>query len=82
VVTHEHELAGFDLGRRCTCCRSLIVPICRAGIEWLSRMVPSSGDRGIRSTNCRRPMSSMSRELGLVAGRLCDSPSCPESTDP
>ncbi len=29
-----------------------------------------------------RPMHTMSRELELVAGRLCDSPGCAESANP
>ncbi len=40
-------------------------------------------DRGTGSTNVRAGRSySMSRELELVAGRLCNSPGCAESANP
>jgi hypothetical protein len=40
-------------------------------------------DRGTGSMKVRAGRSySMSFKLGLVAGRLCDSPGCAESADP
>ena len=40
------------------------------------------GQRHREHEGAGRPMNSMSCELALVAGRLCDSPGCAESADP
>ena len=40
------------------------------------------GQRHREHEGAGRPMYTMSRELALVAGRLCDSPGCAESADP
>jgi hypothetical protein len=40
------------------------------------------GQRHREHASVGRPMYSMSFELALVAGRLCDSPGCAESADP
>ena len=41
-----------------------------------------SGTEAPGARGAGRPINSMSRELELVAGRLCDSPGCAESADP
>jgi hypothetical protein len=53
-----------------------------AGIQRFWRMVRPSGTEAPGARSVGRPINSMSRELGLVAGRLCDSPGCAESADP
>jgi hypothetical protein len=46
------------------------------------RMVRPSGQRHREHEGVGRPIRTMSRELELVAGRLCDSPGCAESANP
>src|SRR5215813_8889119 len=41
------------------------------GIEWFWRMVRPSGTEAPGARGAGRPINSMSRELELVAGRLC-----------
>ena len=45
------------------------------------RMVRPSGTRRREHEGAGRPIYTMSRELELVAGRLCDSPGCAESAN-
>ena len=47
-----------------------------------SRMVRPSGRRHREHEGAGRPIRTMSRELVLLAGRLCDSPGCAESANP
>jgi hypothetical protein len=46
------------------------------------RMVRPSGTEAPGARSAGRPIYSMSCELALVAGRLCDSPGCAVSADP
>jgi hypothetical protein len=45
-------------------------------------MVRPSGQRHREHEGAGRPIHTMSRELELLAGRLCDSPGCAESANP
>ena len=51
-------------------------------IQRFWRMVRPSGTEALGARSAGRPINSMSRELELVAGRLCDSPGWAESADP
>jgi hypothetical protein len=48
----------------------------------LWRMVRPSGQRHREHEGAGRPIHTMSRELELLAGRLCDSHGCAESANP
>lgn len=52
----------------------------RCSTSW--RIVRPSGQRHREHEGAGRPMHTMSRELVLVAGRLCDSPGCAVSANP
>ena len=52
----------------------------RSSGSW--RMVRPSGRRHREHEGAGRPIRTMSRELELLAGRLCDSPGCAESANP
>jgi hypothetical protein len=52
----------------------------RSSGSW--RMVRPSGRRHREHEGAGRPIRTMSRELVLLAGRLCDSPGCAESANP
>jgi hypothetical protein len=54
----------------------------RLGSKRSRRMVRPSGTEAPGARSVGRPMYSMSCELALVAGRLCDSPGCAVSADP
>ena len=55
------------------------VPL-RSSKSW--RMVRPSGQRHREHEGAGRPIRTMSRELELLSGRLCDSPGCAESANP
>src|SRR6188472_490432 len=55
------------------------VPL-RSSKSW--RMVRPSGQRYREHEGAGRPIRTMSRELELLSGRLCDSPGCAESANP
>ncbi|MBB4397189.1 hypothetical protein GGD62_006322 [Bradyrhizobium sp. ERR14] len=81
-----------------TSVRRLISPLRRSiglvtGMRCLGAYVPAAvfyivaygatiGTEAPGARSAGRPMYSMSRELELVAGRLCDSPGCAESANP
>ena len=54
----------------------------RLGSKRSRRMVRPSGTEAPGARSVGRPMYSMSCELALVAGRLCNSPGCAVSADP
>ena len=55
---------------------------CSSGWDMVLAYGATIRDEGHRSTSVGRPIHRMSRELVLVAGRLCDLPGCAESADP
>ena len=67
VVSNRYEMAGADV---------------RLGSQRSRRMVRPSGTEAPGARSAGRPMYSMSCELVLVAGRLCDLPGCAVSADP
>ena len=77
-MAHGGEGAFDGVGNRY---ESFSVPMFRCDIQDRSVWCDHR-DRGTGSTKgAGRPMRSMSRELELVAGRLCDSPGCAESAN-
>jgi len=66
-VVNRYEILGAAVRLRCS--RS-----------W--RMVRPSGQGHREHEGAGRPIRTMSRELELLAGRLCDSPGCAESANP
>jgi hypothetical protein len=66
-IVNRYEILGADVRLRLTSSR---------------RMVRPSGQRHREHEGAGRPIHTMSRELELLAGRLCDSPGCAESANP
>lgn len=54
----------------------------RSGFSDLGVWCDHPGQRHREHESAGRPIYTMSRELELVAGRLCDSPGCAESANP
>ena len=81
-----------------TSVRRLISPLRRSiglvtGMRWLGANVPlrcsyivaygaTIGTEAPGARRCGRPTRTMSRELELLSGCLCDSPGCAESANP
>ena len=57
-------------------------PMFGCGFKGCSVCCEHPGPRLREHEGAGRPMHTMSFELVLVAGRLCDSPGCAESADP
>ena len=65
-INNRYEMRGADDRLRCSS-------------SWRVR---PSGRRHREHEGAGRPIHTMSRELELLAGRLCDSPGCAESANP
>lgn len=66
-IRNRYEMVGADI---------------RLGLSRSWRMVRPSGTEAPGARSAGRPIYTMSCELALVAGRLCDSPGCAASADP
>ncbi len=55
---------------------------CSAAVFYIVAYGATIGTEAPGARSAGRPMRTMSRELELVAGRLCDSPGCAESANP
>ena len=78
AVTNRCERAFNDIGNRyeiSRCQRS-------AAVFYIVAYGATIGTEAPGARSAGRPIHTMSRELELVAGRLCDSPGCAESADP
>jgi hypothetical protein len=67
---------GFVTGIR------FLVPMFGCGVRHRGVWCDHPGQRHREHEGAGRPIHTMSRELVLVAGRLCDSPGCAESANP
>jgi hypothetical protein len=76
LISSLRRSIGLVTGMRCL--GANVLP--RRPTPW--RMVRPSGQRHREHEGAGRPIHTMSRELELVAGRLCDSPGCAESANP
>ena len=78
AMTHGRECAFDDVGNRyeiSRCQRS-------AAVFYIVAYGATIGTEAPGARSAGRPIHTMSRELVLVAGRLCDSPGCAVSANP
>ena len=75
-------LAAYDLPRVDDLAQRPMQAVSRHGFWGCDVWCDHPGQRHREHEGAGRPMYSMSCELVLVAGRVCDSPGCAESADP